>query len=173
MTIEETGKIFRIIKAAYKNWGADKDTMILWAQLFADDPVEVVAAAVKSFIVSDEKGFAPAVGQIKGIIAKAQCDDMGEIEAWDRIYKAISNGKYGSYEEFEALPPILQKLVGSPTQINLWANTPDDELSTVVASHVMRAYRAELERTKFERSLPSDVRNILTGGDMKYLGGSV
>lgn len=173
MTIEDTGKIMRVLKANYRNWDADRDTMLLWAQMFQDEPIEVVASAVKAFISTDTKGFAPVIGQIKSIIAKAQANDMGELEAWDRIYGAISNGKYGAVEEFEALPPILQKIVGSPRQINLWANTPDDELSTVVASNVMRAYRAELERAKFERSLPSDVREVLTGGVVQLLGGSV
>lgn len=172
MTLEETGKIFRVIKAAYKNWNADKDTMVLWSQMFVDEPVEVVAAAVKSYLVTDTKGFPPVIGQIKSIIAKTQSTDLGENEAWDRIYKAICNGKYGAFEEYEALPPILQKVVGSPRQIQLWASTPEDEVATVVASNVMRSYRAELEKDKFERSLPSDVRNILTGG-LKMLGGSV
>ena len=174
MTISETSKIMDILLTAYPKWGVDKhDALILWSQLFVDEPVEVVAAAVKTFITTDEKGFPPVIGQIKAIIAKAQVNDINELEAWDRIYQAISNGKYGALEEYNALPPILKKVVGSPRQINLWANTPDDELSTVVASNVMRAYRAELERAKFERSLPSDVRNILTGETVKMLGGSV
>lgn len=172
MTIEETGKIMRVLKANYRNWDADRDTMLLWAQMFADDSVEVVASAVKAFISTDTKGFAPVIGQIKSIIAKAQANDMGEMEAWNLICKAASNGKYGAYEEYEALPPILQKIVGSPRQIYLWANTPEDEFSTVIASNFMRSYRAELEKVRFERSLPSDVKNILTGG-YKLLGGSI
>lgn len=171
MTIEETGKIMRVLKANYKNWGADKDTLILWSQMFVDEPVDVVAAAVKSFITTDTKGFPPVIGQIKQIIIKSQNNDMNEIEVWDRIYKAISNGKYFAEEEFDALPPLLQKVAGSPRQIRVWANTSDDELTTVVASNVMRAYRAELERVRFERSLPSDVKNILTGYTVKMLEG--
>ena len=173
MTIQETSKIMDILITAYPKWGVNKqDALILWSQMFVDEPVELVAAAVKSYIITDAKGFPPVIGQIKQIIAKAQADDMSEMEAWNLICKAASNGKYGAYEEYEALPPILQKIVGSPRQIYLWANTSEDEFSTVVASNFMRSYRAELEKAKFERSLPSDVKNLLTGS-MKMLGGSV
>lgn len=170
MTVQETAKIMDIIKGAYPSWNATKQTAIVWAQMFVDDPVDLVLASVKSYIASDTKGFAPVVGQIKKIMTDLQTDDMNENEAWSLVRKAISNGLYGSYTEFQALPPILQKVVGSPDQLSEWAMLTDG-LDTVVASNVMRSYRKEVERQKFERALPTDVKMAL-GGAVKMLGGA-
>lgn len=170
MTVQDTGKVMDILKGAYPNWNATRSTAIVWAQMFADDPVELVLAAVKSYIASDTSGFAPVVGQIKKIMIDLQVDDMNENEAWSLIRKAISNGIYGSVEEYRALPPILQKVVGSPDQLTEWAMLTDG-LDTVVASNVMRSYRKEVDRQKFERALPGDVRLAL-GSAVKMIGGT-
>lgn len=170
MTVQDTGKVMDILKGAYPNWNATKNTAIVWAQMFSDDPVELVLAAVKSYIASDTSGFAPVVGQIKKIMIDLQMDDMNENEAWSLIRRAISNGIYGSVEEYKALPPILQKVVGSPDQLTEWAMLTDG-LDTVVASNVMRSYRKELDRQRFERALPGDVRLAL-GSAVKMIGGT-
>lgn len=172
MTIQETAKVMDVIKGAYPNWNATRETAIVWAQLFMDDPVNEVVAAVKSFIASDVKGFPPVIGQIKQLMSELKTDDLGEQEAWALVRKAIGNGIYGSSTEFAKLPPILQKVVGDPDQLTEWAMLTDG-LDTVVASNVMRSYRKELDRQKLERVLPSDVRNVLTGTAVKQIGGRV
>lgn len=172
MTLQDTSKIMDILKANYQNWNADRNTLILWSQMFADDPVKEVAAAVKAFIAQDTKGFAPVIGQIKQLMLKVKSDDMGEGEAWMLIRKAISNGIYGSCEEFEKLPEILQRVVGSPDQLEQWAMLTEG-LDTVVQSNVKRAYRQELEREQFNRALPTDVRLALKGDKQKLLGGTL
>ena len=169
MTIEETGVVMRILKANYPNWNANKDTLLLWSQMFSEDPVNVVGAAVKAFIAQDEKGFAPVIGQIKSLILKANNNDMGEGEAWSLVRNAISNGLYGSITEYQKLPPILQRVVGSPDQLEQWAMITDG-LDTVVQSNVKRAYRQELEKEQFNRSLPSDVKYALSM-TQKQIGG--
>lgn len=171
MTIQETAKVMDIIKGAYPNWTATKETVIVWAQMFVDDPVDIILAAVKSYIATDTKGFAPVVGQIKKIIVDFKQPDMSEQEAWSLIRKAISNGIYGSYEEFNNLPPILQKVVGSPEQLESWA-TLTEGLDTVVASNVMRSYRSACERERFETALPSDVK-LMLGSTTKLIGGAI
>lgn len=171
MTVQETGKVMDIIKGAYPNWNATKNTALVWAQMFVDDPVELVLAAVKSYIASDTKGFAPVVGQIKQIMTDLQVSDMTEQEAWALVRKAISNGLYGAYEEFDALPPSLQRVVGSPEQLSEWAML-EDGLDTVVASNVMRSYRKVQERERFERALPSDVK-LMLGNATKLIGGAI
>ena len=170
MTIQETAKVMDIIKGAYPNWNATRETAIVWAQMFVDDPVERVLAGVKSYIAVDTKGFAPVVGQIKQMMNEIESDDMSEQEAWSLVRKAIGNGLYGCYTEYEKLPPILQKVVGTPEQLTEWAML-EDGLDTVVASNVMRSYRAVLQRDKLERALPSDVKMLL-GGGVKMIGGA-
>ena len=170
MTTQETGRIMDILKAAYPNWNATKNTALLWAQMFSDDNIAEVAAAVKAFIANDDKGYAPAIGQIKSLITKARYSaELNEGEAWSLVRKAISNGLYGSSEEYKALPPILQRVVGSPDQLMQWAQLTDG-LDTVVASNVQRAYRNELEKQRFTEALPGDVRKVLMGAQLS-LGG--
>lgn len=172
MTLQDTAKVMDIIKGAYPSWNATKNTALVWAQMFVDDPVELVLAAVKSYIASDTKGFAPVVGQIKQIMTDLQVEDMNEQQAWSLVRKAIGNGLYGCYTEYAKLPPILQKVVGSPEQLTEWAML-EQGLDTVVASNVMRSYRAALERERFERALPSDVKMVLEGTVYKKIGGAV
>ena len=170
MTLQDTSKILDILKANYQNWTADRNTLILWSQMFADDPVQEVAAAVKAFIVQDVKGFPPVIGQIKQLMLKVKSNDIGEGEAWMMIRKAIGNGIYGSYEEFDKLPKILQRVVGSPDQLEQWALLTDG-LDIVVQSNVKRAYRQELEKEQFDRALPRDVRVALSGESRMMLEG--
>ncbi len=62
MDKSEATKILAILRTAYPSFyrgmsGKDtEDTVALWAALFRDDTFELVSAAVKTFIVSDEKG---------------------------------------------------------------------------------------------------------------------
>ena len=159
MTISETGKIMDILKAAYPNWSATKNTLILWSQMFVDVPVEVVGAAVKSYIATDLKGFAPSIGQINNIIAQS-AEVLTEDEAWVMVRKAIGNGLYGAGEEFEKLPDIVQRVVVSPDQLTAWAMLTEG-LDTVVASNFKRAFRAETEKARRDAIVPKNVRELL------------
>jgi len=76
VTLEETGVIMDIFKATYPQFykgQPDKERLkatALWASMFADDDFAVVAAAVKAFIATDEKGYPPFIGIIKNKISK-------------------------------------------------------------------------------------------------------
>lgn len=71
MTQGETLKIMAVLQATYPNFyrgmtRQDAEGVVaLWADMFAEDSYNAVAAAVKAFIASDIKGFPPVVGQIK------------------------------------------------------------------------------------------------------------
>lgn len=183
MTREETLAIMSVLKAAYPSFYKDmkrseaEGIVDLWASMFADDDVKVVAAAVKAHIAKDTKGFPPNIGAIKDAIVqltKPQEMGMSELEAWSLVRKAVSNGIYGAQKEFDAFPPLLQQIVGSPGQLKEWAVIDEDVLSTVVASNFQRSYRARAANEREMLALPSDVRQTmaqLTGGDMLRLGG--
>lgn len=168
MTLDETREILSIIKAEWPQSfrGMSKRDgearLNLWAAMFADDDVRLVGAAVKALIVAGDREFAPGVGQVKEQMRKLTApDEMGEAEAWTAIHRAISNGLYGSKEEFDRLPPLCQKLVGSPSQLRDWAAMDSDELNTVVASNVQRAYRTMQQRENETAKLPADVRAFI------------
>ena len=169
MTIQETAAVFQILKGAYPNWNPNRDTLMAWSALFVDEPAEMVVAGVKAFIASDTKGFAPSIGQIKSIIYTPP-DQLSESEAWALVYKAILNGIYGCFVEFEKLPPIIQRVVGDPLRLHDWALLTGG-LDTVVASNFMRSYRTELERQRINASLPRNVKLALDVSISKLLPG--
>ena len=182
MTYDETLAIMAVLKAAYPAYyrdmkRSDADGIVsLWTEMFKDDPANMVAAAVKAYIASDTKGFPPHIGAIKDAIVKIKAPkSMTGQEAWLLVKNATRNGLYGSVEEFEKLPPICQKLVGSPSQLREWATMDSDTLNSVVASNFQSSYKVMEKREKERLALPSDVRDImaqLSGGFKRLEAGT-
>ena len=168
MTYEETLAIMSVLKAAYPNFYRDmkrseaEGIVSLWSSMFQDEPAALVGAAVKAHIASDAKGFPPHIGAIKEAIGKLQRPKvMTEQEAWNLVKSATRNGLYGSKEEFEKLPPMLQKLVGSASQLREWAMMDSETLNSVVSSNFQRSYKVMEAREKERLALPSDVRDVM------------
>lgn len=168
MTYDETLGIMAVLKAAYPAYYRDmgrKDAesiVGLWTELLSDEPLDVVAAAVKLHIASDQKGFPPHVGAIRNAIVKLrQPEQMTELEAWALVSRAIRNGTYGAQAEFERLPPMLQRLVGSPEQLRQWAVMEQDEVQSVVASNFQRSFRARQGSERELLALPSNMRDFV------------
>lgn len=168
MTREETLAIMSVLKAAYPSFYKDmrrneaEGIVELWASMFVDEPATVVAAAVKAHIATDAKGFPPTIGAIKAAVVKvAAPDEMTEMEAWGLVHKAIRNGIYGAQKEFDKLPPVIQRLVGSPNQLKEWAVMDADTVASVVASNFQRSYKARAANEREMLALPSDVRQAM------------
>lgn len=165
MTDVEAIKILAVLKAAYPasyNRMPDDEAeavVNLWAEMFNDEPYEIVGAAVKSFIAADISGYPPSIGQIKGSIRKiTQPHDMSESEAIAMILEATRNSTYNASAEFEKLPPILRKLVGSPAQLREWAVADSHAVNTVIASNLQRSYRVVQERQREYEALPESIK---------------
>lgn len=170
MTLQETATIMDILTAAYPHFYGGKNapdpanTLSLWASVFADDDVQLVAAAVKAIIVADTREFPPTIAHVKEQMQKlTRREAMTEAEAWTLVSKATRNGLYGSKEEFDKLPPQLQKLVGSPEQLRVWAMMDSDTLHSVVASNFQRSYKVIVQREQTEAKLPRDVLALVSG----------
>ena len=71
MTLEETGAVMDTLRVAYPQFYRNQETKYtvlaveLWQECFREDPVEIVLAALKRFILLDQKGFPPSPGMIK------------------------------------------------------------------------------------------------------------
>jgi len=168
MTYDETLKIFAVLKANYNNFyktitRVDAEAQVnLWAEMFADEPYQLVGAAVKAYIASDTNGYPPNVGKIKEIIRKlTEPEEMTEQEAVNLVLKATSNSLYNAESEFDKLPPILQRIVGSPNMLREWAMMDAKTVNSVIASNLMRSYKAVAEKQKEQQALPSSVRDLL------------
>ena len=178
MTRDDTLDLLSVLKAAYPTFYRDmtrKDAdhvVDLWFEMFKDEPAELVALAVKAHIATDKKGFPPHIGAIKDAIVKIQRpDEMTELEAWGLVQKALRNGYYGAKEEFDRLPPVVQRLVGSPNQLREWSLMDTETISTVVASNFQRSYKARAAHEREFLALPSEVKQTmeLVASSMKML----
>lgn len=168
MNETETLKILAVLKGAYPSFYRDMgrkeaDGVVgLWAEMFAEDDYAVVAAAVKALIATDEKGFPPHIGAVKARIRQITIPvDMTEAEAWALVHRAVRNSLYGSAEQFERLPDMLRRLVGSQNQLREWAMMDSETVESVVASNFQRSYRARAKSQHELSALPSDVRAMM------------
>ena len=168
MTRDDVIKIMSVLRGAYPHFYRDiskqeaYDTINLWTDMFSHDDASVVAAAVKSLIDGDDKGFPPTIGQVKAKMRPlVGSDELTEAEAWNLVSKAVKNGLYGAVEEFEKLPPAVKRIVGSPSQLRDWASMDSDTLQSVVASNFQRSYKVVATREKEIAALPDDVKKLI------------
>ena len=181
MNLKETGTIMDILKAAYPYFYSNQsegeviNAIKLWAVMFADDNLDIVIAAVKSFIATDIKGYPPAIGVIKNKIADIRTSgelnsNLTEYEAWNLVKKAIgrayngydiTNKCYPNQVEFDKLPPSVRKIVGSPHQLSEWGMMSSEVLDSVVASNFMRSYKVRASNDREYALLPGDVKNFI------------
>lgn len=180
MTVENTEKILTLLQAEYPHSfsGLDERMMLLkrnlWCKEFENDPFEIVYAAVRMCIRSGS-AFAPGIGEIRQKMAVLTEDgqELPEQMAWALVSKACANGLHHSKEEFAALPEEVQRAVGGPEQLRLWAAMDAETVQSVVASNFMRAFRTQKTREKELALLPPEVRQMLGGviGGVKMIEG--
>lgn len=168
MTREETIKVLAVLKAAYpafyRGMKADELNGIvnLWASQFEGDDYKTVGAAVQAHIATDTKGYPPHIGAIKEAIRKiTQPDEMSEMEAWSYVASALRNSGYNSVTEFDKLPPVVQRIVGSPSQLREWAMMDSDTVQSVVQSNFMRSYRVRAQSEREYLALPESVKELM------------
>ena len=168
MTFDETRGILKIIRAGWPHsfstltrQGAE-EMLNLWAAMFKDDDPAVVALAVKAIIAGENREFAPSIGVVKDKMRQLTAPKaIGELEAWALVKKAVSRGYYNSVEEFNKLPPEIQKLVGSHSAIRDWAVMDASTFESVVGSNFQKGYRTQMKREQEYAAIPADVKKAV------------
>ena len=168
MNSKEAAKVIAIMQTNYPDSfkGMSDTTMRakieLWAKMFEDDSANDVTAAVMAHMATDTGRFMPPVGVIKEMLTKMRMpEEMTELEAWGLVQKALRNGIYGAKEEYEKLPPIVQRMVGSPSQLREWAVMDSETVNSVVASNFQRSYKVRAQSERETMALPASVRNVV------------
>lgn len=168
MTEKETGKLLTVISGIWPNWQQGRavdPTVRIWQMLFPSETYQEMEAAVIAYASTDTKGFAPAPGALKEILAQmrdASGDgELTETEAWALVRKAMTRGLYNAAEEFEKLPPVCQQVVGDKAVLHDWSMLDADKVDTVIASNFQRSYRARAENARTMAKLPEGIRNML------------
>lgn len=164
MNRDETKRILMIIQCSYPNFNVtDRERLTnmidVWSVMLSDYPYKTVEAALKTYIATNATAFAPSIGQlIEKINSLSMPEIENEMEAWAMVSKAIRNGYYGAEQEFQKLPPLVQKAVGAPGQLHNWAMTDSESVENVIQSNFMRTYRSVVARELEVQKMPSDVR---------------
>jgi hypothetical protein len=172
MTRTDAVSILRILKANYQNFYRNitkeeaEDIIELWSTMF-NEPLPVVLNAVKAVIVT-KKDYPPTIADVKEKIQlMTQTEFMTEQEAWNIIYRGICNANYRAKEQFEQMPDILQRLVGSPNQLREWAMMDSNTVKSVISSNLMRSYKARAKYNNDIQSLP-DRTGLIEGLGQKF-----
>ena len=164
MTREEPVKIIRIMVDSYPNYKPNdiSETVDVWHMMLSDYDYNLVAMALKAYILSDTSGFAPSIGQLVEKIQKlTKPQELSEMEAWSLVKKAISNSAYDDVEEFHKLPPIIQKCVGSAYQLKCWA-LDEDFNEQVASSNFARSYRTMVARQEEYIKMPQEIKDVIS-----------
>ena len=173
MNRDETKRIIQIMCATYPNWKpADlSQTVDAWHMMLEDYPYNQIAIALKAYITSDASGFAPSVGQLVAKLTTiTTSNEPSELEAWAMVSKALRNGFYGAEEEFAKLPELVQKAVGTPSNLRQWSQTDVDSIENVIQSNFLRTYRSVVKRAEEMLKMPSDVKALMQANDVKLIG---
>lgn len=169
MTQAETAKLITVITAAYPthfaNYTTDKlrNLVAAWSMVMEDYRYEEASAGLKVFMASESKGFPPSPGQVIDCIhqIKSSGEEMNALIAWQYVVKAIRNSNYHAEEEFEKLPPLAQKAVGTPDTLREWAQMDSDVVHSVEQSHFIRAYDTTVKREKDNAKIPERIRAMI------------
>lgn len=138
------------------------ETVDVWQMMLSDYDYNLVAMALKAYILSDTSGFAPSIGQL---VAKMQTvtkpQELSEMEAWSLVSKAIRNSGYNSVEEFANLPLLVQRAVGTPDNLRNWAVSDCQTIESVIQSNFLRTYRTVVKRENEINCMPNDIKSLI------------
>ena len=172
MTREEFKLIVKGMKAIYTkpDFIPDQDAFNVWYMLLADLDYKNASIATQMHMRSSTFEPKPAdiIEQYNKLLKR---EELTEMEAWSLVSKALRNGINGAEEEFNKLPPLAQKAVGSPSQLRFWATSDEGSIESVVQSNFMRTYRTECKRQREFDKLPNDVKQLITNTNQQLLEG--
>lgn len=163
MTEKEVRQLLAMTQAVYPNYNppSREAAVNAWLMCLSEYDNNVVMAAFKAYMTTNTSGFAPAPGQLIEILQTlTQPSELNELEAWSMVRKALRNCGYNSEQEFAKLPTIIQKTVGTPQQLRIWAS--DTEFNeNVVSSNFIKTYRTEVKRATELNKVPDDIRKLV------------
>lgn len=163
MTREEVQDLLAMVQATYPNYNPPSKTAAVnaWTIALEEYSKDEIAMAFKVYMQTNTSGFAPAPGQlIDKIRSITKPQELNEMEAWALVSRAIRNSAYNSVEEYAKLPPLVQKAVGLPSQLRIWA-LDEDFNEQVVMSQFQRCYRTEVARAQEISKMPTEVRQLI------------
>lgn len=181
MNRDEIVAILGTLKTAYPKFYAEMskeemyNTIDLWTEMFAHENLAIVVGAVKNLINTFK--WPPTIADIKEEMHKLTNErEESPIEMWNLIIRAIRKSTYYADTEFEKLPLIAQKFVGSPRQLREWA-VSEEFNEGVEKSLFLKQYEVIVKRDKEEKMMLPEVRDLVKqltlGDEIKQIGTTI
>ena len=162
---EQLKILVKAMKAVYTktDFIPDQDAFDVWYAMLKDLDYKILTNAIQSLMMTSP--FPPTIADVRNAATKFMPDmketEMPELEAWGRVKKAIRNATYNAQEEYDRLPVLLQRTVGSPANLTTWAQMDSETLNSVEQSHFLRAYRTIVEREKELRRMSPVMQKLI------------
>jgi hypothetical protein len=164
MNKDQVIAILKILKTSYPKFYSDMtkedmlNTIDLWTEMFAHENPALVVAAVKNLINTFK--WPPTIADVKDEMYKlTQTETETPVEMWNKIKAAMSRASYYAQEEFDKLPEVAKKFVGSPNQLREWALSIDYN-DGVTKGQFFKQYEILKKREKDNMLMLPEVRNI-------------
>lgn len=172
MNKDETIAILAVIRTAYPNFyrsAEEIDSAIdLWTMMFVDETAKIVTEAVKALICTNK--YPPTIADVKEKIALiTQPQQLTEMEAWGLVLQAIQDSNYHAQIQFNKLPAVIQKVIGSANQLREWGMLDKDSINAVVQSNFMRSYKTYSKNERELALLPQSTLEYMKSINIKLL----
>lgn len=174
MNRQEVVKLFGAVAMLYPRdqafANADGDMIDVWLSMLSDLPEKAVSASLS--LHASKSVYPPSIAELRrGVVelTQPQTNEESAVIAWNRVSYAIRNSGYRASEEFAKLPPICQRLVGSPTQLKEWGLAEDVTVLSVARSQFLKAYETELQRERERAQLPDTIRKLIANASAGML----
>ena len=164
MTRDEVKKILIVIESTFATFKVENKTQTIdvWYSFLKEIPYEVIDYALKAYIATSGSAFAPSIPQLIAMAKKPkELSQMDEVTAWRLVRNAIRRGLYYFTEEFEKLPPDVQRVVGEASQLRDWAMLESETIDSVIQSNFTKRYQAMQKRQTELEALPDNVRVLI------------
>ena len=149
----EIAKILDVIRDTY-DVAFTELSMEVWFNALKEFDYQDVKVATFQYIRTGK--YKPKPADIIELIVNdkvpQQPEELSPQEAWALVYKAICNSAYNSIQEFEKLPELVQKAVGSADNLRQHAIDYDFNIG-VAQSNFLRAYNTILKRKENDYAL--------------------
>lgn len=171
MTREETTGMLTLLKTAYPGFYAKKSKdelnliLNLWSEMFETDNAVLVRLALKE-LISSHAGYPPDIATVKEKIRTLTDAVSGEPtneELWLSLKTAAANGASDTLNQFNALPPVVKRYLGSPGTLREYALMNADTFNSVIHGQFLKSISIIRERERCEKMISPQVRAMLTG----------
>ena len=171
MTKDQFKVLVKAMKAVYTNPGfiPDQNAFDVWYGMLKDLDYAIASRAVQIYLQTEV--IPPTIAGIRNQLTKltkSDGDNLNEMTAWELVKKARRRSGYYENEEFEKLPPIVQRAIGSPAKLHE-LSVSEDLNESVESSNFMRAFRVEQQREQERAKISPDVLKFIENLESRQL----